>query len=126
MDIIEEVNIKIHMRGKLIIVNFKIVKEDVQAILGRKACSSSLNFIRHIHAIKKTEKSMKEIKKELFNGLGYVKGYEYDIKLKEGKHLRIYSPHRISFSLMKEVKKQLDKMIRIGIIKPVSEPTPAT
>ncbi|XP_055613122.1 uncharacterized protein LOC129759641 isoform X1 [Uranotaenia lowii] len=60
----------------------------------------------------------------LFNGLGCVRDFVYDIDLVENPSFHSSLPRRIPHSLREAVKKELDCMQELGVIEPISEPTP--
>ncbi|XP_055600082.1 uncharacterized protein LOC129749182 [Uranotaenia lowii] len=60
----------------------------------------------------------------LFNGLGCVRDFVYDIDLVENPSFHSSLPRRIPHSLREAVKKELDCMQEMGVIEPISEPTP--
>lgn len=60
---------------------------------------------------------------KIFNGLGCIKGTEYKIDLKPGA-VFVNKPARAIPSTIREaVKKELDHMEKLGVIKQIKEPT---
>lgn len=98
-------------------VIFKIVTENLSAILGRKMCVK-IGFIIRVHQAETNENS--EQSKEL----GRYKNFVYDIDLVENPKLKIMPPRRIAHALKEIVKKEIDKMEEMEIIRKVSKPTP--
>ena len=61
---------------------------------------------------------------KLFSGLGTF-SQEYTIKLKEDSVSHaIYTPRKVPLALRDKVKQELQEMERLGVISPVTEPTP--
>lgn len=103
------------VRGREESAVFKIVEGEVSPILGRKT-SVRFKLIARMDHI-----SMDE---SLFNGLGCVKGFEYDIDLVDNPVFQYNAPRKIPHSLRDAVKLELDAMEKMGVIEPISEPTP--
>ncbi|KAJ8881912.1 hypothetical protein PR048_018398 [Dryococelus australis] len=62
---------------------------------------------------------------EVFDGIGCLKGFAYDIDLIDQPNLHIYPPTRVPYSIRDKVKEELDSMVQNYIIEPITEPTPA-
>ncbi len=61
---------------------------------------------------------------DIFKSLGTF-GEEYKIQVKDdAKSYCLYTPRRIPFALRKQVKEELQRMESLGVISPVSTPTP--
>ena len=61
---------------------------------------------------------------QLFDGLGKL-NTEYDIKINpDATPYVVHSPRRISLPLHKKVKVELERLQSLGVITPVTEPTP--
>ncbi|KAJ8886603.1 hypothetical protein PR048_012815, partial [Dryococelus australis] len=87
-----------------------------QCILGRETCEN-LGFIKQIETA--------IFDGEVFDGIGCLKGFAYDIDLIDQPNLHIYPPRRVPYSIRDKVKEELDSMVQNGIIEPITEPTPA-
>lgn len=98
---------------------FKVVEEKVTPILGLDTCER-LELIARVKTLKENE-----CNKDIFEGLGCYKNYEYDIDLIENPKLEIKPPRRIPHAIRDEVKQELDRMVQSDVIKPEKEPTPA-
>ena len=63
---------------------------------------------------------------QLFDGLGKLNTeYMYDIKINpDATPYSVHSPRRISLPLHKNVKAELERLQSLGVIIPVTEPTP--
>ena len=61
---------------------------------------------------------------ELFTGLGEIPG-EYQIKLIENPEpFALHVPRKVPLPLLKKTKYEIEKMLRMGVISRVDEPTP--
>ena len=54
-----------------------------------------------------------------------MENFVYDIDLKKNAEFTIYHPRRIPHKWKKQVKEELDKMVKLGVIKPIEDATPA-
>ena len=68
-----------------------------------------------------------EIKKDfpsVFNGLGLVKGEPVSIQVNEGTTpYHIGAPRRVAIPMLKPLKEELERMVKLEVIEPVDEPT---
>lgn len=85
-------------------------------ILSREHCEV-LGLIKRIEMVKIQDDD------SVFKGLGLLKNYEYDIDLKEGAKFSIYVPRRIPYPFKNYVKREIDLIVKLGILKSISEPT---
>ena len=60
--------------------------------------------------------------KDVFEGLGCLP-IDYNIQLQDDAKPVIHSPRKIPFAQRSKVKKELERMVRDGVIEPVSEPS---
>ena len=93
-------------------------------LLGRKACRS-LNLIQNLAEIKTVTNASNIMQQypTLFSGLGKLEG-EYHISLKEdAKPFALTVPRKVPLPLLSETKKEIDRMRKLGVIRPVQEPT---
>lgn len=59
-----------------------------------------------------------------FKGLGKFKNVTHEIKIRdEARPFAISTPRRVSFPLMDRTKRELDRMVREGVIEEIDEPT---
>ena len=69
------------------------------------------------------ERSVEQLFPQLFTGLGKIE-QEYTIKLREGaKPFSLNTPRRVPIPLMQQVRNELDRMERLGVISQVEDPT---
>ena len=71
--------------------------------------------------IKTTEDLIKEYP-DRFEGIGHFPG-DYKIHLKEDAQPVIHPPRKCPIAIRPKVKAELDKMVELGVITPVDEPT---
>lgn len=85
----------------------------------------SLGLIKKIDLINeiKSTKTLVEEYKDIFEGSGYIKDYEYDIKIEKNAPGRIEPCRRVPIPLMGELKNNLDMMETNDIIEKVDKPT---
>lgn len=93
---------------------FQIVDKEIRPILGY-ATSEQLELVKRINLIQN---------EELFDGLGCFKKFTYDIELTDNPEFEICPARRIPLKIKSQVKKEVDKMVRLGVIVPVTAPTP--
>lgn len=100
-------------------VDFRVVKQNLQPILGRKMCEK-LGFIVRVNEVDVDEKKVNNSE-----FIGCCKNFEYDIDFIDNPKFKIIPARRIPYSLREKAKKELKWMEEVGVIKKVSEPTPA-
>ncbi|BES89626.1 Hypothetical Protein NTJ_02434 [Nesidiocoris tenuis] len=81
---------------------------------------------RSIRAVSVKNEALNKICQQypsLFSGIGQVTE-PYEIKLAEGaKPYAITCPRRVPITLRQQVKQEIDRLLKIGIIEPIDEPT---
>lgn len=97
-------------------VIFKVVKESYQPILGKKMCAK-LGFVKRIYGIDSENMNNGEF--------GCCNSFTYDIDFIDNPLFKIIPPRKIPHAIRDDVKKELDRMVELGVIVPVSEPSPA-
>lgn len=115
--------------GKEYPLKFHIIKDDTQSIIGLPAIIQMDLLERKITSSKDINNiyniELSDIFKryeDLFKGLGCLKE-ECRLILKEDAKPTIDSPRRVPFNLIDPLKKELDRMVGLGVIKTVEEPT---
>ena len=78
--------------------------------------------IRTRHPIS-SKGELKEMYPECFSGIGTFKNYRYHIELNPKVKPVVHPPRKIALSLQSKLEKELDEMVKQGIIDPVDEPT---
>ncbi|KAJ8872179.1 hypothetical protein PR048_025781 [Dryococelus australis] len=84
------------------LVTFLIVGKGHQWILGRETCEN-LGFIKRIETA--------IFGGEMFDGIGCLKGFLYDIDLIDQPNLHIYQPRGVLYSIRDKVKEELDRLV---------------
>lgn len=109
--------------GQTYNVLFHIVDIDSQNILGRDTCSS-LKLIKRIYNVQiKASDNIIADNSGLFQGLGCLKNFTCDIKLKPDATPSIDACRRVPFQLKNKLKAVLDELVKTNVICPVNEPT---
>lgn len=114
-------------------VNCKIKEKehsiDFQIIDFNEPCIIGLPFINKFELLKKVEtvveantSQLVNEYKTLFEGIGNI-GKPYEIKVKPEVPPVVEAPRKIPISLQEGVKKELEKMEKLGIIRKVTEAT---
>ncbi|CAH2097604.1 unnamed protein product [Euphydryas editha] len=119
MAVLGETELRCKVKNEETNIVFKVVQENVTPILGLETCEK-LHLIARVKTLKETHS-----KEDIFEGLGCYKDYEYDIDLIENPKLEIKPSRRIPHAIRDEVKRELDRMVKLDVIKPETEPTPA-
>ena len=68
---------------------------------------------------------VKALNENLFEGLGCIKNFVYDIDLVKNPKFEICPARIVAFKIRDQVKKELDKMVKLYVIEPTNLPTPA-
>jgi len=122
--------LKVTVKEKVHHLLFSVVAEGLESLLGDKACEN-LNLVKRVYHINQdysvvsASDSVDDIMEnftDVFKGFG-VLPYVYKIQLKENAHPVVHSARRVPAPLKDRLKKELDRMITLGVIKRVEEPT---
>ncbi|GBP63384.1 Uncharacterized protein C1orf43 homolog [Eumeta japonica] len=117
MAVLGETDLQCKLKNEKQNITFKVVEERVMPILGLNTCEK-LGLIARV-------RTLKEGTDDIFEGLGCYKDYEYDIDLIENPKLEIKASRKIPHAIRHEVKQELDRMVKLDVIKPETAPTPA-
>ena len=112
------------VENKPVSLKFLVVDGNYNCILGCKTCDNLGLIKRNINVLQLSEISA-EIPKEIFQGIGCIKDFEYDIEFEDNVAFSIHLPRRIPYALRDTVKKEIELMVKMNILKPVTQPTPA-
>ncbi|UYV83387.1 K02A2.6-like [Cordylochernes scorpioides] len=114
-----ETNVTCTIKSKAVVLRFIISEKGITPILGRDACSQ-------LGLIYRVDEVCPEMEfEELFKGIGLIRNYKYKADFSEiPKNLPIKPARKIPFAIKANVKKELDEMEALGIIKKVNHPTP--
>ncbi|XP_055590558.1 uncharacterized protein K02A2.6-like [Uranotaenia lowii] len=116
MRVLGEVDPVCTVKQKQSRITFKVVEERVIPLLGRKTCIAQ-NLITRIDSLEIDDV-------EVYDGLGCLKGYIYDIDLVENAQWESRPARHVPHSIRDQVKKELDAMEKLGVIERIHEPTP--
>lgn len=102
-------------RGMLV---FKVINKPTITIIGYKACTN-------LHLLNSPKiNTISEKSEDLFNGLGCLKGFEYNIDLIDNPKFNIQPARKVPHAIKSQVKNELQKMENLGVIRKIKEPTP--
>jgi hypothetical protein len=129
-----QIRLPVKVTGKTETINGYVVSNK-ENLLGRPALEqlrivkwekNRLQIQKSISQIQTQEFQQQVFKKypKLFHGIGNLKEYEYEIKLKENADpVQVSAPRRVPFPLLKEVEKEIKRMEKEGVIEKIEEPT---
>ena len=101
-----------------------VIESQNTNLLGRRACHELSLLTCNVKQIHAVNKNIQAQYPALFQGLGCIKGYAYDIKLNDDAIPRsIYTARTVPQPLRNRTKQKLDQMVSQGTISPVTEPT---
>ena len=115
-------------KGKVCLERCYVVNHIRHPLLGKPAIKA-LNLLKRINtttdATSDAAHAREQVFKDfpaLFSGLGTMKGVEYDIKLKENSTPHaISAPRRVAQPLLPQVKQELERMERIGVVRKLDD-----
>lgn len=104
------------VRGKCYNIKYIIVNEKTEPVLGLSSCQAT-GLIKRVDSV--------TVNQEVFDGLGCLKNYEYDIDFVDNPSFEIHAARRIPHAYRQTVKNELDEMVKQKVIREVTEATPA-
>ena len=114
--------LNLHYKGKSYSVLFIIIDIDATPILGYATCSL-LNFIKHVMQINDSMHTlMTEKFKNCFGEIGKIPGVHH-LTIDPAVPSVIHPPRKLSIALGEKLDQELQRMVKMGIITPVHEPT---
>ncbi|KAI2646810.1 Transposon Tf2-9 polyprotein [Labeo rohita] len=122
--------LKVTVKDKVHHLLFSVVAEELESLLGDKACKK-LNLVKRVYYINHdnsavtTSNSVDDIMQsfvDVFKCFG-VLPYVYKIQLKENAQPVVHPARRVPAPLKDRLKKELDRMTTLGVIKRIQEPT---
>lgn len=128
LNVLGEISVSAIFRSrptKVYNLTFLVLAENVAPILGFRSCVDC-GFVRRVHEL--SSNSWRLIKDEfslLFSGLGFAPDYPYDIVFVDSPKFSIIPARRIPFHLHEPVKKELDFMESLQVIRKITHPTPS-
>ena len=117
-------SVKNPKNGRKYNVNFVVSDNDLMPILGLKA-SIHMNLIKVQDSNFEMVNNVCEEYADVFdeNRLGLIKG-DVNLKLEYGSKPVIMANRKCPVSLRQPLKDELDRLIKLDVIKPIEEPTP--
>lgn len=115
INVLGDVTVKCLIRNNKSDVTFKVVDARVSPIMGKKTCEKEKLILR-VQQFSTDDK--------IFNGLGCLKDYEYDIDLVENPSFSIQPARRIPYAIRDKVKEEIDNMVKMGVLEKTHEVTP--
>lgn len=91
------------------------------ALLGLSTCRA-LNLIKLVRAITTSNTNILDEYSDLFEGLGELSG-EHHIEIDPNIKPVINPPRKVPFTLLPKLKKELERMVKLGTIEKVDVPT---
>ncbi len=104
-------------KGKFQNVEFLVVEGKVTSILGLQTCKD-LNLIKQVDEL---TKNVEDRYQEVFQGHGCMPGKQH-LKVKANVKPVVHAPRRVPVALRQQVKDELKRMERLGVIERVTEP----
>ncbi|XP_059046435.1 uncharacterized protein K02A2.6-like [Achroia grisella] len=120
------VKFKLDSGAQCNVITKKIVeKTKVQIKTSTIKCLTS--YTNHTLPVvgERIEALTKEEEQDLFEGMGCLKQFKYDIDIIDSPKLPICPARKVPYIIRDTVKKELDSMVAQKVIKPVTKPTPA-
>ena len=107
---------------------FSVVPEGLDSLLGDKACED-LELVKRVYRINTdvtassdTVDSIVQNFSEVFKGFGALP-FTYKIQLKENAQPVVHAARRVPVALRDSLKKELERMTTLGVIRKIEEPT---
>ena len=103
-------------------VEFQVVDHKAQPVLGLQSCLE-LQLIKRMYTVNTEDPNqLLHEYSDVFQGLGCLPG-EYNIQLQDNSKPVIHPPRKIPFAQRNKVKKELNRMVKDGVIEAVKEPS---
>ena len=117
------------VKGKTQNLMFVVVPDDHESLLGDRACDD-LELVKMVYQLNSEKVSDTDTGKEsvndsfpeLFKGHGTLL-FKDKIQLKSDATPVIHVPRRVPAPLRDSLKKELDRMMDLGVIRPIEDPT---
>lgn len=65
-----------------------------------------------------------DIPPDIYTGLGCLKNFEYKLDIVENPKFDIHPPRIVPYKIRNEVQKELEQMVKLGVIEKQEAPTP--
>ncbi|KAE8291509.1 Retrovirus-related Pol polyprotein from transposon 17.6 Protease [Larimichthys crocea] len=118
--------LKVKIKEKEHHLMFVVVPDGHDSLLGDTACEN-LGLVRRVYCLNNvnSQTSVETIVNQypdIFKGFG-VLPFTYKIQLKDDAQPVVHAPRRIPAPLRGKLKQELDRMLSLGVIRKVEEPT---
>ena len=118
---------ELEYNGKSMKETLFVINGQRHALLSRTSCTT-LGLVARVQTVDSSSQPTLDFRAEfssLFKGLGHIDlKYQYSISLKpDVQPVCIYTPRKVAHPLVPKVKKEIDRMLKDGVISPVTEPT---
>lgn len=116
-----EINVTGKVKNKTVNLKFIVAEGNVKTVIGGETCLQ-LGLIKRILA---TENKIvpPDWKTKIYEGLGCLKDFEYDIDVDENVEFDVCPPRKIPYAIEKAVKAEIDRMVELDVIEPITEPS---
>ncbi|KAG1654266.1 hypothetical protein GQR58_025141 [Nymphon striatum] len=108
---------------------FYVVNGDSHPILGKHTCeklgllTKGNPYQPEINSVSEIENPIIKKNNDIFNGLGTLINHTYEIALKAEVIPVQHPPRTVPYKLRNKIKAELDRMVELGVITQVTEPT---
>ena len=102
-------------------VQFIVVSAKANPIIGLKTCEQ-LNLIKCVSMINNADPTIFDDFDDLFGDLGCLPG-TYHINIDPNAKSVVHPPCRVPFALRHKLRAELDRMVSLGVIEKVDQPT---
>ena len=102
-------------------VQFIVMSAKANPIIGLKTCER-LNLIKRISMINNADPTIFDDFDDLFADLGCLPG-TYHINIDPNVKPVVHPPRRVPFALRHKLRAELDRMVSLGVIEKVDQPT---
>ena len=100
-------------KGKLTLLEFILVEQDLPFILGLESCLK-LGLIKRIYSL---EEELPETEyADVFECLGEIKGVQHKIQIDPNATPVVHPPRRVPIALREPLKEELQRMENLGVI----------
>ena len=125
MPVVGTITLQVEYRDTYKLVTFNVVDRDLPSVLGVPGIEE-LGLLQRVFTLKTEATTNADIMdefKDVFSGLGKLKGVVHQIQLKEGARPVIQPPRRVPVALRKPLREELDRMVNLDVIEKIEGPT---
>ena len=120
--------LEVTVKDKVHHLLFSVVPEGLDSLLGDKACES-LELVKRVYRINTSMTDSPDSAdtivqnfSDVFRGFGMLP-FTYKIQLKDNAQPVVHAARRVPLALRDSLKKELERMTALGVIKKIEEPT---